>query len=76
MYQQVKLETESRKYVVINTHKGLFHYMHLPYGISSAPGIFQKPMEDLLQGTPHVTVYIDDILIVAKAEASHLEVSP
>ena len=28
-YLQLKLE-ESRKYVVINTHKGLFHYTRLP----------------------------------------------
>ena len=41
-YQQLKLDAESRKYVVVNTHKGLFCYTHLPYGISSAPGIFQQ----------------------------------
>ena len=57
-YQQLKLDEGSRKYVVINTHKGLFRYTRLPYGISSAPGIFQKAMEGLLQGIPHVTVYI------------------
>ena len=28
-YQQIKLE-ESRKYVTINTHKGLFQYAQLP----------------------------------------------
>ena len=71
-YQQLKLDTESRKYVVINTHKGLFHYTHLPYGISSAPGIFQKAMESLLQGITHVTVYIDDILIMGETESDHL----
>ena len=60
-YLQLKLEEESRKYVVVNTHKGLFRYTRLPYGISSAPGIFQKAMEQLLLGIPHVTVYIDDI---------------
>ena len=32
----------------INMHKGLFQYTHLPYGISSAPGIFQRSMENLL----------------------------
>ena len=45
------------------THKELFRYTRLPYGISSAPGIFQKAMEQLLQGIPQVSVYIDDILI-------------
>ena len=41
-YQQLKLDAESQKYLVINTHKGLFRYTRLPFGISSAPGIFQK----------------------------------
>ena len=39
-YQQLTLDEESRKCVVINTHEGLFKYTRLPYGISSAPGIF------------------------------------
>ena len=34
-YQQVPLEEESQKYVVINTHKGLFKYTRLPFGVSS-----------------------------------------
>ena len=72
VYQQLPLDVESRKYVVINTHKGLFRYTCLPYGISSAPGIFQKVMESLLQGIPNVTVYLDDILISGENETAHL----
>ena len=72
-YQQLKLDVESRKYVVVNSHKGLFCYTRLPYGISSAPGIFQKVMEGLLQGIPRVRVYIDDILITGETKAEHLQ---
>ena len=30
-----------RNLTVVNTHKGLFRFLHLPFGISSAPAIFQ-----------------------------------
>ena len=71
-YQQVPLEPESKKYVVINTLKGLFQYTRLPFGISSAPGIFQRLMENILQGLPGVVVYLDDILVAGASEEEHL----
>ena len=40
-YHQLVLKEGSRKYVVINTHQGLFQFNRLPFGVSSAPGIFQ-----------------------------------
>ena len=72
-YQQLPLEEDLRKYVVINTTKGLFRYTRLPFGISSAPAIFQREMEHLLKGIPGVIAYIDDILITGRDEASHLK---
>lgn len=71
-YLQLPLEEESKKFVVINTHKGLFQYNRLPYGVSSAPGIFQRYMEGVLQGIPNVIVYLDDILVTGKNESEHL----
>ena len=71
-YQQVLLE-ESQKLVTINTQKELFQYTRLPFGVSSAPGIFQRLMGDILQGIPQVTVYLDDILIAGRTEAERLE---
>ena len=71
-YQQLVLEEASRKYVVINTHCGLFCYNRLPYGVSSAPGIFQRVMESMLNGIPGVVVYLDDILITGPTEEAHL----
>ena len=57
------LDDESKKLVVVNTHKCLFRYTTLPYEISSTPGIFQRLMEKVLSGVPRVVVYIDDILV-------------
>ena len=71
-YQQICLDEESQKFVVINTSKGLFRYNRLPFGISSAPGIFQRVIENLLQGIPNVVIYLDDILITGSSEEQHL----
>ena len=38
-YWQIPLDEASKAYTVMNTHKGLFRYTRLPYGISSASGI-------------------------------------
>ena len=71
-YQQILLDEDSKQLLVVNTHRGLFRYNRLPFGISSAPGIFQRTMETLLQDIPHVVVYIDDILITGPTEEAHL----
>ena len=59
-YQHVLLEPESRAYLTINTHKGLYRYTRLPFGVTSAPAIIQQTMERVLQGLPGVVVYIND----------------
>ena len=71
-YQQMSLDEKSRELVTVNTHKGLYRYKRLPFGIASAPAIFQKTMDVVLQGLPKVICYLDDILITGSNDAEHL----
>ena len=71
-YQQLILDEESRKFTTISTHKGLFQYKRLPFGFASAPAIFQRTMDNLLQGIPRTCVYLDDILITGTTQEEHL----
>ena len=72
-YQQVPLEEESQLLTTVNTHKGLYCYNRLPFGVASAPAIFQRAIETVLQGIPHVCVYLDDILISGTNTEDHLK---
>ncbi|XP_078253747.1 ER membrane protein complex subunit 2 isoform X1 [Rhinoraja longicauda] len=71
-YQQVLLEEESKKLLTINTHRGLFVYNRLAFGVSAAPSIFQRIMENLMKDL-NVVVYLDDLLITGKTEREHLQ---
>jgi hypothetical protein len=51
-YLQLPLSKESREVVTINTHKGLFTYNSLPFGVASAPAVFQRTMEGIIGNIP------------------------
>lgn len=67
-YNQIVLDEESRKYLTVNTHRGLYRYTRLPFGVAFAPALFQKTMDTVLQGMDHVICYIDDIMVSGKTE--------
>ena len=68
-YLQIELDEEYQKFlVVINTHKGLFRYSRLPFGISSAPAFFRQVMDQIFQGLNGVQCYLDDVIVTGKTE--------
>jgi hypothetical protein len=71
-YEQMLVDENSKEFLTINTHKGLYRYNRLPYGVVSAPDIFQRMMEGLLHGIPHVGVLLVNVLITGTTEEEHL----
>ena len=55
-----------------NTQKGLFHHIHL-FGVSSASGILQHVMENVLHGILNVIVYLDNMLLSGPTESYHIQ---
>lgn len=71
-YQQSSLDKECRKYVTINTHKGLYQYTRLLFGIASAPAMFQKPQTLFCSESLLLSVTLHDILVTGANDQEHL----
>lgn len=72
-YNQMELDEDSRKYATINTPKGLYQHTRLPFGIASAPAIFQRMIDQILHGIDGTASFIDDIAITGKTLEEHFE---
>ena len=72
-YMQLELDEESKKLLVANTPLGLFEYQRLPYGIASAPAIFQRFLEQILQDVEGCGNYLDDIIVASPTVEEHIQ---
>ena len=72
-YLQMEMEEESKKFLTINTHEGLFQYNRLVFGVASAPAIWQQAMDQILEGIPHVQCILDDMIIFGATDQEHLD---
>ncbi|XP_064473364.1 uncharacterized protein K02A2.6-like [Ornithodoros turicata] len=70
-YLQLPVDEESSNLLTLNTPLGLFKVKRLPFGVSAAPGIFQRFIETLLRDIPGVAVYLDDIIITSRCVKEH-----
>lgn len=71
-YLQVELDEPSKSLVTINTPLGLFRYNRMPFGISNAPAIFQRIIDQVIAGIPNCIAYLDDILLTGINETEHI----
>ena len=67
------MDDESKELLTISTHRGLYRYNRLTFGVASAPAIFQRSMESLLRGIPGVCVFFNDILVSGPSERDPLQ---
>ena len=70
-YLHVKLDEASQMLTVISTPFGLYKYLSLPFGVKSAPYIFQSRLQSLFKDLNHVSNHLDDILIATPPEVDH-----
>lgn len=64
----VKLDDSSSYLTMFNTPFGRYWWKRMPFGIGSAPYIFQRWMHELIKGMPHVEVVADHFVFVGYGE--------
>ena len=74
-FWHVELDTKSSMLTTFNTPFGRYRWNRLPFGISSAPEVFQRKMHEISEGLDGVEVVADDFLIIGygKTEEEGLE---
>ena len=72
-YLQMKLDYESSLLTTMNTPLGgyMYRWLKLPFGIKSASEMYQRAMDDMLEGIDHAHAVMDDILIARRNIAHH-----
>jgi hypothetical protein len=71
-FHQIGLDHESILKTAFATVFGQFEFLRLPFGLNSAPAIFQAAMTEALAGIQDVHVYIDDVIIYTATFEEHL----
>jgi len=67
-FLHVVLSQESSYLTTFNTPFGRYRWKRLPFGIRSAPEVFQRRMHQLIEGLRGVEVIADDFCVVGYAE--------
>lgn len=70
-FLQLELDEESRDIMSFITSRGLLRFKRMPFGLVTAPEIFQKTMDSILAGCDGTWWYIDDIYIEGRNKSEH-----
>ena len=70
-FWQIPLARKSRLLTTFITPFGRYCFNKLPFGITSAPELFQRHMNSMLSGLSGVLCLMDDVLVFGKDQAEH-----
>ncbi|XP_021351252.1 uncharacterized protein K02A2.6-like [Mizuhopecten yessoensis] len=70
-YHQIELAPESRGITTFQTHLGMYRYKRLMFGISCAPELYNKIIQQVLRECPGVNSIFDDIVVHGETQGEH-----
>ena len=68
-FWHVVLDEQSSFLTTFNTPFGRYRWKRMPFGIKSAPEIFQRKMHELIEGLTGVEVIADDFVVVGYGDS-------
>jgi hypothetical protein len=74
-YHQIEVDEKDRWKTAFLTHRGLYHYKRMPFGLKTAPAVFQKFMDNMLGRLRWTCAlcYIDDVIIFSNSIEEHAQ---
>ncbi|CAF3989811.1 unnamed protein product [Rotaria magnacalcarata] len=74
-YWQVQIDPKSQALTPFISHKGLYEFKVMPYGLMKAPATFQRLMDIVLAGLKWqcCLTYIEDVIIYSRIFDRHLD---
>ena len=70
-YWQIPVAAKDVEKTAVITPFGLWEFLRMPFGLKNAGQTFQRFVDNILAGIPHVFVYMDDILVASPTAAEH-----
>jgi hypothetical protein len=73
-FTQLEMADDAKEKTVFRSHRGLWQFRRMPFGLPNGPSVFQRVMQGVL--APYLwlftLVYIDDIVVFSKSWEEHL----
>lgn len=73
-FYQIPLDKDSQELLTFSTPFGRYCWQRIPYGLVSAPFVFQNYLSSLLRDVEGCFVFFDDILIATDSPEKHFHV--
>ena len=72
-FLHMPVRESDQKFLVVNTHRGLYRFKRMSNGLANAPAVWQKYIEGVLAGINGTECVIDDIIITGATDEEHLQ---